>query len=59
MLKVEDSTALLLSDKNLDMLEYDTSIQASDWESSSLRSFLNSDFYNEAFTADERAAVKK
>ena len=59
VLKVEDSTALLLSDKNLDMLEYDTSIQASDWESSSLRSFLNSDFYNEAFTADERAAVKE
>ncbi len=53
-----DGTAFLLADKALDITEYNKQYKEVTWESSSVRSFLNNDFYEAAFSDAEKEAVK-
>lgn len=70
VLDEQDGKALLISKDVLDAVPYSTvdtdyewSIQSPrpttdvDWESSNLREFLNQDFFNTAFSADEQAKI--
>ena len=47
----------VVSDKNLDCVEYNTSAETVTWENCSLRKWLNSKFIDKAFTAQEQGAV--
>ena len=47
----------VVSDKNLDCVEYNTSAETVTWENCSLRKWLNSKFLDKAFTAQEQGAV--
>ena len=57
VLDVQDGKALLLSRDGLDAGKYNTEWTAVTWENCTLRSWLNSDFLNSAFTAEEQAAI--
>nr|MCR5103726.1 DUF6273 domain-containing protein [Eubacterium sp.] len=61
--KYDDGTALVLSDKILDLKPYNdkknSGTYACTWETSSIRSWLNSDFYNAAFTSSEHSSIIK
>jgi len=64
VLAVQNGKALLISEKNLDCLPYDNQQPESmpvsvSWEACSLRKWLNNDFINAAFTANEQAAIAK
>ncbi len=52
----EDGTALLLADKLLDIQPFDENVKNS-WESCTLRTWLNSTFWNAAFTEAEQKAI--
>ncbi|MBR1741674.1 MAG: hypothetical protein IJ733_07335, partial [Lachnospiraceae bacterium] len=58
VLSVEGSEALLLADQNLDSQKYSASGSVS-WENSSIRTWLNSTFMEEAFTAKEQESIKQ
>ena len=47
----------VVSDQNLDCVEYNTSAETVTWENCSLRKWLNSKFIDKAFTAQEQGAV--
>ena len=47
----------VVSDKNLDCIEYNSSAETVTWENCSLRKWLNSKFLDKAFTAQEQGAV--
>lgn len=53
----EDNKALLLSRYGLDAQPYNTSKTETTWEKSTLRTWLNKDFMNRAFTANEKSAI--
>ena len=57
VLKVENGTALLVSDKILDAAALDTGTANSGYQGSTLQSFLNGAFANEAFSADQKSAL--
>lgn len=57
VLDVEDDRVLLLSEYILDKKHYHDVDEPVTWESSSLRSWLNSTFYMSAFSAEERDRV--
>jgi len=64
VLAVQNGKALLISEKNLDCLRYDNQPPESmpesvSWEACSLHKWLNNDFINTAFTADEQASIVK
>ena len=49
----------LISEKNLDFQPYNnSSTENVTWETSTLRTWLNSDFYYQAFNDDEQQAIK-
>ncbi len=50
---------LLVSRYGLDAQPYNESLLASTWEKCSLRKWLNKDFYNAAFTAEEKTKIRK
>ena len=52
-----DGNLFVVSDKNLDCVEYNTSAETVTWEECSLRKWLNSKFLDKAFTAQEQDAV--
>ena len=52
-----DGNLFVVSDQNLDCVEYNTSAVTVTWEECSLRKWLNSKFIDNAFTAQEQAAV--
>lgn len=54
VLEVQDSKALLISKYALDCQPYNTSDADITWETCSLRKWLNSNFINTAFSADEK-----
>ena len=59
VLDLEGDKALLLSKYSLEMKEYDEELENNTWEKSTIRSWLNSNFIEEAFTAEEQAAILK
>ena len=52
-----DGNLFVVSDQNLDCIEYNTSAVTVTWEECTLRQWLNSKFIDNAFTAQEQAAV--
>lgn len=57
VLDVDDETALLISEVVLAMRPYHTQVQPVNWDMCSLRSWLNRDFYENAFTSSERKSI--
>ena len=57
VLAKENNRVLVISDKALDCREYNPSWSDVTWENCSLRKWLNNDFVNAAFTAEERAKI--
>ena len=52
-----DGNLFVVSDQNLDCIEYNTSAVTVTWEECTLRKWLNSKFLDNAFTTQEQAAV--
>ena len=57
VLEVNDGKALVISKHALDCKLYNTSFTAVTWETCTLRKWLNNDFINVAFSADEKAMI--
>lgn len=57
VLSVEGDTALLLADMNLDCQPFYSEEVEMTWEDSTLRTWLNTDFMNAAFSSSEQAAI--
>ena len=57
VLEVKDGKALVISKYALDCKQYNTSYTAVTWETCTLRKWLNNDFINAAFSADEKAMI--
>ncbi|MDD5994699.1 MAG: DUF6273 domain-containing protein, partial [Clostridiales bacterium] len=55
----KDNNALLLADKGLDCKPYNKTCGNVTWETSTLRTWLNEEFYNEAFTESEQSEIKQ
>ena len=52
--------AFVIADRGLDWMRYDYQvIKDATWESSTIRKWLNDDFYNIAFSSAEKSAIKK
>ena len=57
VLEVKDGKALVISKYALDCKQYNTSYTDVTWEACTLRKWLNNDFINAAFSADERTMI--
>ena len=57
VLEIKDGKALVISYYALDCKPYNTSYTDVTWETSTLRKWLNNDFLNSAFSADEKAMI--
>ena len=57
VLAKENNRILVISDKALDCQPYNSSYRDITWENCTLRKWLNNDFVNAAFTAEERAKI--
>ena len=57
VLEIKDGKALVISKYALDCKQYNTSYTDVTWETSTLRKWLNNDFLNSAFSADEKAMI--
>jgi hypothetical protein len=57
VLEVRDRQALLLTKDAIDMRAYNEEDEDMTWENCTLRQWLNSDFYNAAFTAAQKNSV--
>ena len=57
VLKVKDGKALVISKYALDCKQYYTSCIDVTWETCTLRKWLNNDFINAAFSAEEKALI--
>ncbi len=57
VLDVQEDQALLLSKHGLDKMDYGTRNAGTAWEKSVVRKWLNKNFLNEAFTAEEQKAI--
>ena len=57
VLAVSGNEAQLISAYALDAQPYNTTYKRASWVNSSLRAWLNSDFYNDAFSDAEKAAI--
>lgn len=57
VLEQEQDHVLLISFLGLDSHPYDQSDQYSDWSNSSLRAWLNGEFYSTAFSEDEKESI--
>lgn len=58
VLSVNGDDAFLLADQNLDCQPYNTEYTSVTWETCTLRTWLNSTFYQNAFSGAEQAAVR-
>ncbi len=56
--KDQNGKMLLVSRYALDCRHYHSSVEKVTWETSDIRSWLNNDFYNTAFSSSERAKIK-
>jgi len=52
-----DGSLFVVSDKNLDCVEYNSSAETVTWENCTLRKWLNSKFLDKVFTVQEQEAV--
>jgi hypothetical protein len=60
VLKQDDESLLLITDKIIDSMPYNTNQKdETTWEKSSLRIWLNNDFYITAFTEEEKGDILK
>lgn len=59
VLEVKDGKALVVSKYALDNKRYNTDFTDVTWETSSIRYWLNNDFVNATFSADEKAMIPK
>lgn len=59
VLRVDENDAFLMADKILDMKKFNESMEDVTWENCTLRTWLNDNFYKEAFTEAEQSAVIK
>ena len=59
VLSKEGGRVLVISEYGLDVKKYDTNGGTTTWETSSLRTWLNSDFINDAFTGEEKIRIPK
>jgi hypothetical protein len=57
VLALENGKTLLISDKILDCKEYNEDFEEVTWETCTLRAWLNSNFLNSTFSADEKAKI--
>lgn len=57
VLEVKDGKALVISKYALDCQQYNTSYADVTWETCTLRNWLNNNFINSAFTANEKAMI--
>ena len=57
VLEVKDGKALVISKYALDCKPYNTTYTGVTWENCTLRKWLNNDFINAAFSADEKAMI--
>ena len=57
VLEIKDGKALVISKYALDCKQYNTSYTDVTWETSTLRKWLNNDFLNSAFSANEKAMI--
>ena len=57
VLEIKDGKALVISKYALDCKPYNTSHTHVTWETCTLRKWLNNDFINAAFSADEKAMI--
>ena len=57
VLDVQSNKALLISKYGLDAKPYNTEFTSVTWETCTLRKWLNSDFYNKAFSKTEQKAI--
>lgn len=58
VLDVQNGKALVISKYALDGIPYNTSRNSITWETCTLRTWLNSDFINSAFSAEEQALIQ-
>lgn len=58
VLEEKDGKCLLLSKCGLDAVSYQDNEGDTDWEKSTLRAWLNKDFLEKSFTADEQSAIQ-
>lgn len=54
----EGDEYLLISEQVLDVQPFNTVSNEGNWENSTLRTWLNDDFYNRAFSASEKSQIK-
>lgn len=59
VLNVSENDAFLLSDKILELSYYNNEDVSTSWKDCSLRRWLNNEFYNSAFTDDEKKMIRK
>lgn len=57
VLSIDGDDAFILADKNLDCKPYDERFISVTWETCMLRRWLNEEFYNETFDAEEKTAI--
>ncbi len=57
VMETQDDKALLLSRYVLDVKPFESERDSGTWNSASLRKWLNNDFYKDAFSTDEKAAI--
>lgn len=57
VLAVEKGKALVVTEKCIDVQQYHNTNGPVTWESSTIRSWLNNEFYNTAFTAEEQSRI--
>ena len=58
VLSVNGEEALLLADKGMDCKHYNEKSEDVTWETCTLRTWLNNEFYNEVFNETEQKAIK-
>ena len=57
VLKNNGSTLFLVADIALDAKKYNDSLESITWENSAIRSWLNDNFYNTAFSSNEQGGI--
>jgi len=57
VLDVQGSSALIISEQIMELRAYHGSFTDITWEKCSLRSYLNGEYYNNKFTAEEKARI--
>lgn len=58
ILEINGTDAFLISDRNLDAKKYHNTNGGFTWETSFIRSWLNTEFINTAFSDEEKSAIK-